>query len=82
MGFGLLIALFLSFVTFILLFKFVKKLALLLLNGCVGIALFWLMNAFGWLAVPIDIVTFLIAAFGGIFGVAIVLILSALGVPL
>jgi len=82
MGFGILLALFLSFVVFILLFKFLKKLAPLLLNGCIGIVLFWLLGAFGVLKVPVDIVTFLIAAFGGIFGVAIVMLLSALNVPL
>jgi hypothetical protein len=36
----------------------------------------------GIIKVPLDIITFLIAAFGGVLGVIVVLLLAALGVPL
>lgn len=82
MGWGLIIALFLSILVAAVIFHLIRRIAPLLLHGIIGIAFFWLLSNFGLLRVPIDIVTFLIAAFGGIFGVLIVVALSFLGVPL
>lgn len=65
-----------------MIFHLLRKVLPLLLHGVAGIAIFWLLSIFGILHVPIDIVTFLIAALGGVLGVIIVLALSFLGVPL
>jgi len=81
-GWGLILALVLSVIVAVVLFWFVKKLLPMVLHGILGIAVFWLLNYFGVLHVPIDIITFLIAAFGGVIGVAIVVALAVLGVPL
>ncbi len=82
MGIGLLLALGLSILVFYLLFRMIRKVVPLLLHGIFGVAVFWLLNHLGILHVPIDWVTFLIGAFGGVLGVAIVIVLAAMGVPL
>lgn len=82
MGWGLLAALFVSFLIFYFLFRMLRKIMPLILHGLLGIAVFWALNQMNILRVPIDIVTFLIAAFGGILGVLIVILFSALGLPL
>ncbi|MCX8195194.1 MAG: pro-sigmaK processing inhibitor BofA family protein [Candidatus Micrarchaeota archaeon] len=82
MGWGLLIALLISLLVFYLLFHFLRRLMPLVLNGLIGVALFWAVGELGLIKVPIDILTFLIAAFGGAFGVIVVLILAWIGVPL
>ena len=82
MGWGLIIALILSIVILAVLFKLLKKVMPLILNGAFGLIVFWLLDYFGVMHVPLDIWTFLISAIGGIFGVIIVLALSFLGVPL
>mgnify|MGYP001558121722 CR=1 FL=1 len=82
MGIGLTIALILSIVVFYILFRIMRRLVPLIFHGIIGIVVFWLFNYFGILRVPIDWVSFLIAAFGGVFGVLIVIFLAAMGVPL
>jgi len=82
MGWGLIIALAISVLIAAVLFHMLRKIVPLILHGILGIALFWLLNYFGVLKVPIDIVTFLIAALGGVLGVAIVIVLAFFGVPL
>jgi hypothetical protein len=82
MGWGLLAALFISFLVFYFLFRMFRRIMPLILHGILGIAAFWALNHFGLLKVPIDLVTFLIAAFGGILGVLTVILLAALGIPL
>ena len=81
-GPGLDLALILSIVAFYFLFRLVRNIVPLLAHGIVGVALFYALSYFGILHVPVDIVTFLIGAFGGVLGVAIVIVLAALGVPL
>ncbi len=82
MGWGIIVALFLSFLAFYFLFRMLRSIMPLALHGLIGIAIFWGLNQLGVLKVPIDLATFLIAAFGGVFGVLVVLALSLLGVPL
>jgi inhibitor of the pro-sigma K processing machinery len=82
MGWGLILALVLSILVAAAIFHLLRKAVPLLLHGIAGIAVFWLLSTFGILQVPIDVVTFLIAALGGVLGVLIVLALSFLGVPL
>ncbi len=82
MGWGLIIALVISVLIAAVTFHLLRKVVPLILHGILGIALFWLLNYLGVLKVPIDIVTFLIAALGGVLGVAIVIVLAFFGVPL
>ncbi|VVC02110.1 SigmaK-factor processing regulatory protein BofA [uncultured archaeon] len=79
---GTIIALAVSVIAAVILFKVLKSLMPLIYNGLIGIAAFWILNLLGITHVSIDIWTFLIAAIGGVFGVAAVIILSVLGVPL
>lgn len=82
MGIGLMIALALSLLVFIVLFKLVKSIVPLALHGIFGLVVFWLLSYMEIVHVPIDIFTFLIAAFGGVAGVLVVIALSFFGVPL
>ncbi|MCX8175136.1 MAG: pro-sigmaK processing inhibitor BofA family protein [Candidatus Micrarchaeota archaeon] len=82
MGWGLIIALFASFLIAAAIFHILRKLIPLVVHGVLGLAFFWLLNYFGILLVPIDAATFLIAALGGVLGVVLVIILTFLGVPL
>jgi len=82
MGWGLIIALFVSFLAFYTLFYLFRRILPLVLHGIVGVAVFWALSQLGLLKVPIDIATFLIAAFGGMLGVLMVVLLSLFGIPL
>jgi len=82
MGYGLWIALGISILFFYLLYRFVRKIVPLIVHGIFGIVVFWLLNYLGVLRIPIDAVTFLIGAFGGVLGVVIVILLAYFGVPL
>ncbi len=82
MGLGLMLALAISIIVFLVLFHLIRKVVPLILHGIAGIAIFWALNYLHILNVPIDVVSFLIAAFGGIVGVLIVIMLAYLGIPL
>jgi inhibitor of the pro-sigma K processing machinery len=82
MGWGLILALMISFLIFYFLWRVMRNLAPLILHGILGLLVFWVLNYFGLLKVPIDLVTFLIASFGGVLGVLVVVAMAALGVPL
>jgi len=82
MGWGLILALALSILVAAAMFHLLRRIAPLILHGIMGVAVFWLLSYLGLLHVPIDIVTFLIAALGGILGVLIVIVLYSIGVPL
>jgi hypothetical protein len=79
---GTLIALAVSVIAAVILYKVLKNLAPLIYNGLIGIAAFWILNILGITHVPIDFWTFLIAAIGGVVGVIVVVVLSMLGIPL
>ena len=81
-AYGLFIALAVSVIVFIILFKMFKSIAPLALHGIMGLIVFWLCNTSGVLNIPIDWLTFLISALGGVVGVLVVIFLSAAGVPL
>jgi hypothetical protein len=82
MGFGLWLALAASVFIAYFLFHLTKKLGALIFHGIFGMVVFWLFNYFGILKIPLDFVTFIIAAIGGVIGVALVVLFSALGIPL
>lgn len=82
MAWGALLALFLSIIAAVILYHALKKIWPLILNGIFGVIVFWVLSYIGLIKIPIDWLTFAIAAIGGIFGVVIVIILAALGVPL
>ena len=78
----MLFALVMSVGVFYILFHTVKKLAILAWHGILGMAVFWAINYLGIAAVPMNWMTFAISALAGVVGVAIVLLLTALGIPL
>ena len=82
MAWGIYLALFLSICVAFILFHILKKITPLLINGFFGMAIFWMLSFYGVVKIPLDLITFLIAAFGGVFGVIITVGLAALGVPL
>lgn len=82
MGFGLMLALAISIVVFLVLFHLIRKIVPLIFHGIAGIAVFWLLSYLRVLNVPIDAVSFLIAALGGAVGVLVVIALAYLGIPL
>ena len=82
MAWGSYLALVLSIGVAYVLFHLLKKITPLLINGFFGMAIFWMLSYYGIIKVPLDIISFLIAAFGGVFGVIITVALAALGVPL
>lgn len=81
-GWGVIIGLVLAIMVLAVLFWVLKKVLPLILNGIIGLVVFWLLNYFGVMSVPLDIWTFLISAIGGVFGIVIVLALRYFGVPL
>lgn len=82
MGWGMAVALLVSLFIAFAIFHMMKRLLPLVINGVLGIVVFWLLSIYGIIHAPIDLLTFLVAAFGGIFGVGVVLLLTWLGVPL
>ncbi|MCP1661522.1 MAG: sigmaK-factor processing regulatory BofA [Methanocalculus sp. MSAO_Arc1] len=79
--FGILIALAIAVAIYYLL----KKGVYLLYNAIIGIVILFILNAtglFGDPGIPINLVTILISAIGGILGVVIIILLHFLGVPL
>ncbi|MEK6902118.1 MAG: pro-sigmaK processing inhibitor BofA family protein [archaeon] len=51
----------------------------LLINGVIGIIILMLLNYLPQIEVPVNIWTFLIAAIGGLLGVAVLVILNLMG---
>jgi len=78
----------LAIVAAIILYFLFKNFTHLIVNAIVGIVILFLINAFhvmglfGASDVPIDWITVIISAIGGIFGVIIVIALHLLGVAL
>ncbi|GLI47192.1 pro-sigmaK processing inhibitor BofA family protein [Methanoculleus bourgensis] len=66
----------------------VKSVTTLIINAVVGVVLLWvinllnLMSIFGRPDIPINLITVLICAIGGVFGVLITVVLHLLGIPL
>ena len=82
MALGLYLALVASILIAYIVFHFARKFSALLFNGIFGLVVFWLFSYFGVLHVPLDFVTFIIAAVGGVLGVVLVVVFAALGIPL
>lgn len=82
------IAIIVAVIIAILLYYVLKRGVALLINAIVGIIVLFLINALGLMHligysdVPINWLTILISAIGGLLGVVIVIIMHLLGVPL
>ncbi|QSZ67795.1 sigmaK-factor processing regulatory BofA [Methanofollis aquaemaris] len=85
---GPIIGILLALLIALLLFYFVRKGIALVINAIIGVVVLYLINLFNVMSlfgqpdIPIDIITVLICALGGIVGVVIVVILHLMGVPL
>ena len=82
MGIGIIIGLLAAIISAYLIYRLLKAVWALVVNGILGLVVFWLLSAFGIINVNMDIWTFLIAAIGGLPGVLVVVILAYFGVPL
>ena len=78
----MLFALVLSVGVFYILFHTVRKIIPLVWHGVLGMAIFWALDFFGIVRIPLDWVTFAVAALSGTIGVLIVVGLAALGIRL
>jgi hypothetical protein len=85
---GQILGIILAVIVAVLLYYFVKSVAALVINAVLGIIVLFLIDLFNLMAlfgrpdIPIDIITVLISAIGGVIGVVIVVVLHLLGVPL
>lgn len=83
-----LLALVLVIVLAFILYKVVRSAKDLVINAVVGVILLWLINFLGLMQlagrpdIPINILTVLICAIGGAFGVFLTAVLHLLGIPL
>ena len=82
MALGLWIAMVISIFLAFTLIHLTRKALPMAFHGIFGMAVFFLLNYFAILNVPLDLVTFIISALGGVAGVAIVVGFSAIGIPL
>ncbi|NLA38484.1 MAG: sigmaK-factor processing regulatory BofA [Methanomicrobiales archaeon] len=86
--FATLLALILVVVIAYILYKMVKSVTGLIINAVVGVILLWVINFLNLMSIagrpdiPINLITVLICAIGGIFGVLITVVLHLLGIPL
>jgi hypothetical protein len=86
--FTALLALILVAVVAFVLYKVVKSVAGLIINAVVGVILLWLINVLDLMSlvgrpdIPINLITILICAVGGVFGVLVTVVLHLLGIPL
>jgi hypothetical protein len=82
MALGLWIAMVISIFLAFTLIHMTRRALPMAFHGIFGMSVFSLLNHFAILNVPLDYITFIISALGGVFGVAIVVGFSALGIPL
>ncbi|TAJ43258.1 pro-sigmaK processing inhibitor BofA family protein [Methanofollis fontis] len=86
--FGSLLGIVIAILVAVLIYHFLKKAVYLVINAVVGVVILFLINALGIMHllgkpdVPIDLITILISALGGIIGVVIVVLLHLIGVSL
>ncbi|HIH10170.1 MAG TPA: sigmaK-factor processing regulatory BofA [Candidatus Diapherotrites archaeon] len=59
-----------------------RSLAWLVVNSLIGIIILWLVNLFPAINIPINIWSVLITVFGGIAGVALLILLNLAGITL
>jgi inhibitor of the pro-sigma K processing machinery len=85
---GAIIGIILAIVAAILIYFFIKKFVSLVINAIVGVVILFLLNVFhimplfGASDIPIDWITIIICAIGGLPGVIIVIILHLAGITL
>ena len=81
MAVGILVALVICIFAFFTVLHVTRKVIPLVLNGILGMAAFWALNYAGLMHIPMDWVSFAVAALGGVLGVLLIMVLAALGVP-
>lgn len=77
---GRIITAILALIVIYLALKIGKKIVLLVLNSFIGLVLLLLANFIPFVHIPINIWTILIAGFGGILGVILLVVLGQLGI--
>jgi hypothetical protein len=85
---GSVVSIILAIVVVVILYYLLKSVAALVINAVVGVIvlfllnLFHVMSLFGASDIPIDLITILVSAIGGLAGVVIVVVLHLAGVVL
>jgi inhibitor of the pro-sigma K processing machinery len=85
---GSLVGIILAIIVIVIIFLLLKNVVALVINAIVGVIalfllnLFHIMSLFGATDLPIDWITVLISAIGGLLGVVIVIVLHLVGVAL
>ena len=79
---GQIITAVLALIAIYLALKIGKKIVLLVINSFIGLVLLLLFNLLPFVQIRIDLWTILIAGFGGIAGVALLMLLAYLGIAL
>jgi hypothetical protein len=85
---GSLVAIILALGVAIIIYYLLKKVVVLVINAIAGVIVLFLLNAFhvmqlfGAPDLPIDWITVLVSAIGGLLGVVIVIVLHLMGVAL
>lgn len=83
-----LLALVLVIALMFVLYRVIKSATGFIINAVVGVILLWLINFLSLMSlagrpdIPINLITVLICAIGGIFGVLVTVVLHLLGIPL
>jgi hypothetical protein len=71
-------ALLLAFVLIYVLWKILKLIAYLVVNSIMGILVFWALNAFLGMGIPITILSIAVVAIAGVPGILLVLLIHFL----
>lgn len=85
---GPILGIILAVIAAIIIYFLIKKFVSLVINAIVGIIVLFLLNFFNVMSIfgapnlPIDWITILICAIGGLPGVIIVIVLTIAGIPL
>jgi len=85
---GSIVGIILAIVAVIIIYFLLKKVVVLVINAIVGVIILFLLNVFHIMSlfgapdIPIDWITILISAIGGLVGVVIVVLLHLAGVAL
>ncbi|WOX56345.1 MULTISPECIES: pro-sigmaK processing inhibitor BofA family protein [unclassified Methanoculleus] len=83
-----LLALVLVIALMFVLYRVIKSATGFIINAVVGVILLWLINFLSLMSlagrpdIPINLITVLICAIGGVFGVLVTVVLHLLGIPL
>ncbi len=66
----------------VVMFVLLKSAVKLVINSIIGLVILFLVNATGLISIPINLITVLVCAIGGIWGAIILILLKLVGITL